>query len=222
VRRVLTALDVTEATVERAVAVCADVILSHHPLLFHPLHEVVSDAGIGRRIARLFSAGISVMSFHTRLDALEGGVNDSLAKALGLSEIEVFEGEGMPIGRVGELDGAMSLEDFAKQVKNALGCPFVLVSDAGLKVKRVAVLGGEGRDFIAAAKSAGADTYLSGRLDYHSMTDAPDAIDRPINLIEAGHFYTENPVCEVLRRFVADADLSVECDVYCSNVIKAI
>lgn len=185
VRRVLAALDVTEATVERAVAVRADVILSHHPLLFQPLHEVVSDAGIGRRIARLFSAGISVMSFHTRADAAEGGVNDLLAGALSLTEVSPFA-DGL--GRVGVLSDPEPLEVFARRAVAALGAPMVTVGDAGRPVCRVAVLGGSGKSEIEAAIASGADTFLSGRLSYETVNEAAEL---GINLIEAGHFYTE-------------------------------
>ena len=86
---------------------------------------------------------------------------------------------------------------------------------------RVAVLGGGGKDFVGAASASGADTFVSGRLDYHPMTDTPDAT-HPINLIEAGHFYTENPVCEALAQMVYSIDENIRCDIFNSNVIKAI
>ena len=74
----------------------------------------------------------------------------------------------------------------------------------------------------SAGHRAGADTFVSGRLDYHSMTDAPDQKVKKMNLIEAGHFFTEDPVCSVLRKFVLDIDPILECDIYSSNTIKAI
>ncbi len=185
VRRVLTALDVTEATVERAIAYRADVILSHHPLLFHPLYEVVADAGVGLRLARLLSAGISVISFHTRADAAEGGVNDLLAGALSLSEAVPF-GDGL--GRVGNLRTPETAEAFAQRTARVLGAPFVTLGDAGRPVHRVAVLGGSGKSEINAVLEAGADTFLSGRLSYETVNEAPEL---GINLLEAGHFYTE-------------------------------
>ncbi len=167
-------------------------------------------------------AGIAVMSFHTRLDALDGGVNDTLASVLGLDAVDTFEGDGLPLGRVGELKEPMRLEDFAKKVKNVLGCPFVLTSDGCREVRRVAVLGGDGKGFISAAIAAGADTFVSGRIDYHLMTDTPDLIGTSINLIEAGHFYTEFPVCEMLCRMIADIAPDIECDIVNGNRIKAI
>ena len=113
----------------------------------------------------------------------------------------------------------MELDDFAKLVKELLGAPFVLTADAGKRVFRVALLGGEGGDDIAAAKAAGADTYVSGRLGYHALTDAPED---DINLIEAGHFYTEYPVCEKLGELIKAADAGIEIVPFFSNKIKAI
>ena len=141
---------------------------------------------------KLIKADIAVMSFHTRLDAVEGGVNDTLAKLLGISDATPF-GEGL--GRIGTLPSPMALSDFARMLKSSLCAPTVSVADAGKEVYRVAVLGGSGDDEIGAAIAADADTYVSGELGHHPMTDAPDM---GINLIEAGHFYTEEPVCEVL------------------------
>ena len=185
VRRVLTALDVTEATVERAVAIRADVILSHHPLLFHPVHEVVADEGVGRRIIRLLSLGISVLSFHTRADAAARGVNDLLADALSILELSAFA-DGL--GRVGCLAAPTTVDAFARRVASVLGAPMVTVGDAGRPVHRVAVLGGSGKSGIEAAIASGADTFLSGRLSYETVNEAREL---GINLLEAGHFYTE-------------------------------
>ena len=86
-------------------------------------------------------------------------------------------------------------------------------------MKKVAVLGGSGSDDIAAALLAGADTYVSGELGYHHLTDAPDG---EINLIEAGHFYTEFPVCRRIAELVAEADASIKCDIFNSDRTKVI
>ena len=222
VKRVLVALDVTSATVEYAVENGYDVIVSHHPFIYKGLKSVDDLGYVSSKLISLIESGISVMSFHTRLDAVSGGVNDHLCELLEIRDAEPLYEEGIPLGRVGTLESALSARELALKVKSVLGSPFVLLSGSKENISRVAVVGGSGKDMIEAARAAGADALISGRLDYHPMTDAFDFNERNITLIEAGHFYTENPVCEVLRRFVADADLSVECDVYCSNVIKAI
>ena len=220
--KVLVALDVTGEVVEYAKRNGYGVILSHHPLIYKGVKALDGEGYVSAKLISLVKSGISVMSFHTRLDAVEGGVNDRLAYLLGLCDTEPVYCEGVPLGRVGILDSNMSAEAFATKVKEALCAPFVLLSDAGVRVSRVAVVGGNGGDAVSEAKRMGADTFVSGRLDYHLMTDAPDQRVQRMNLIEAGHFFTEDPVCSVLRDFVLEIDSSVECDIYCSNIIKAI
>ena len=217
VKRVLVALDVTADVVSEAVKGGYDLILSHHPFIFKGLKSVTDENFIGSKAIELIEKGIAVASFHTRLDAVAGGVNDTLAYLLGLENVEVFGDEG--IGRIGDILHGVSLEELAAKVRDALGAPFVLCADGNKTPKRIAVLGGEGGDDIEAAKAAGADTYISGRLGYHSMTDAPDF---GMNLIEAGHYYTEAPVCAVLARLVKEADEGIAADIYGSNRIKAI
>ena len=218
VKKVLFALDITEAVVEMAIEKGCDVILSHHPLVFRPVKALTTEGGVSRKLIRLVQNGISAMSFHTRLDAVCGGVNDVLAATLGLENVSAFGPEGEQMGRIGSLLAPLSLEMFAERVKKTLGAPFVLVSGAG-QVSRVAVLGGEGDDFIGAAEAAGADVLVSGRLGYHPMTDAPEG---GIALIEAGHYYTERPVLSALAEMVKEADGTLEMEFAESGNIKAI
>lgn len=208
VRRVLVALDVTGEVADAAVDGGFDAVVSHHPLIFDPLRSLTPDDGTGAKLINLVRAGVSVMSFHTRLDALDGGVNDMLAEALGLSDTEPFgDGEGVPMGRVGLLDEPAEPAEFGRMIKTALAAPGVIVASCGRRCRRVAVLGGEGKDFIAAAKAAGADTLVSGRLGYHRMMAAEEI---GLNLIEAGHFYTEDPVCDRLAEMISAADPDIE------------
>ena len=217
VRRALVALDVTDAVVDAAIEGGYDVIVSHHPFIFKGLKSINDENYIAEKAVKLIKHGISVFSFHTRLDALDGGVNDCLCALLSLENVSAFGEDG--IGRIGDLQSPTTAEDLALTVKEVLGADGVLLADGGKLSHRVAVLGGEGGDDIGAAIAAGADTYISGRLGYHAMTDAPDM---GINLIEAGHFYTENPVCTVLREMICEADPAIVCDTYHSNKIKLI
>ena len=123
------------------------------------------------------------------------------------------------MGRIGDLFDPESAEEFAYRVKEWLDAPYVNLADAGKECRRVAVLGGSGDDFISAAVAAGADTYVSGEIKYHSMTDAPEM---GINLIEAGHFYTEDPVLRVFEHYISSADGEIVCDIMYSNTVKAI
>lgn len=211
VKKVLVALDVTGDTVRTAVEGGYDLIVSHHPMIFRPLRALDPGNYVARRAMELTRAGVSVMSFHTRLDAVAGGVNDTLAELLGLRDVTPF-GEG--IGRVGTLDNVYTLCKFAETVKSVTGAPAVLCGDAGLPVRRVALLGGSGSDDVPAALAAGADTYLSGELAYHHLADAREM---GINLLAAGHFHTENPVCRTLSRMLAGIDPTLTVDLYDSN-----
>ena len=217
VRRVLITLDVTADAVTEAVRGEYDVILSHHPLIFKGVKRINGEDIISDKLITLIKNGISVFSFHTRLDSVGGGVNDCLAALLELSDVQAF-GEG-GIGRIGVLPQKTDAESLARRVKELLGCEGVVLSDAGLECHRVAVLGGSGGDEIAAAILAGADTYLSGEFKYHSLTDAPEM---NINLIEAGHFYTENPVLTPLAEMISDEDENIEYTLYYSNKIRLI
>lgn len=211
VRRVLVALDVTGDTVLRAINGGYDLIVSHHPMIFRPLRALEPGNYVAQRAIALTRAGISVMSFHTRLDAVEGGVNDTLAGLLGLRDVTPF-GDG--IGRVGTLEFAHTLCEFAEKIKSVTGAPAVLAGDAGLPVSRVALLGGSGSDDVPAALAAGADTYLTGELAYHHLSDAREL---GMNLLAAGHFHTEAPVTGTLRDMLLSVDPSLTVEIFDSN-----
>lgn len=217
IRKVLVVLDVSEEIVDKAVANECDVIVSHHPLVFKPIKSLTTYAGVPRKLIKLVENGIAVMSFHTRFDAVCGGVNDVLANVLGLKNVESFGVDGEEMGRVGFVEET-ELPLFAAKVKEVLGSPVVLYS-GNLPVKRVAVLGGNGDDFVSAAKNAGADTYLSGRIGYHMMADAKE---NGINLVEAGHYFTENPALNALAELVNGAIPTAEIIFADSNNVNAI
>ena len=210
VHRVLVALDITAAVAERAIQEGYDLIVSHHPLIFHPLKAVVPGDAVANKVIRLLTSGVSAMSFHTRLDAVAGGVNDVIASSLGLSNITPFGKDGEEMGRIGTLAEPTSLRAFAERVKNATGADRVQISDAGKQVFRVALLGGGGAGEVALAAAAGADTYLTGELKHDQLTEAPE---RGMNLIMGGHFWTENLVCDRIRDLLLEADSTLTVDV---------
>ncbi len=215
VNNVLIALDVTEAIVDYAISRNFDLIISHHPLIFKPVSRVTEDDHISRKIIKLISNNISVFSFHTRADKAEGGVNDILAALFGLTDVTPFGEGGM--GRIGTLPEECELEDFAEVVRVQLDADGVRVADALNPVKRVALLGGDGKDFVRDALLSGADTYVSGRISYNIMEEAPDM---GINLIEAGHYFTENPVTGFFSTLVSSMDGNAYIEIADSNNIK--
>ncbi len=197
VKRVLVTLDVTGDVIDRAVREGVDVILSHHPLLFHPLTTLSTEDSVSAKALKCVQAGISVMCFHTRADAAHGGVSDRLAELMGLSNIETIGEE--KILRAGNLLAPMDASALAARVKEVLGTPMVTVADRGRPIRWLAVAGGEGKDMIALARESGCDALLAGRIGYHAMQDGAEA---SITLIEAGHYYTEAPILSVFSDLV--------------------
>ena len=219
VKKVLLCMDVTPEAIDFAIEQGYDLIVSHHPLIFKGVKSVSGDFGIPSRIIKLIKNDVSVMSFHTRFDAVNGGVNDALAEIFELTNIEKVECDGIEMMRIGDLKKEISLEEFVALVKEKLGCEHLNYASYSGKVHRLALLGGGGGGGIRDAHNAGADTYLSGEIGYHNLTDCKD---NQINLVEAGHYFTENPTLKNLAKFVLDADTAIECGFYESNVIKQI
>ena len=200
VSRVLIALDVTGWVAQEAVERGAELIVAHHPLMnctWHKVQNVLDDNAQGRLIQTLIRHDVSAICMHTNLDAADGGVNDVLAHALGLEGLSMLSEE--KIGRVGTLGREKSLEEFLRDVVQYLGCQGLRYRDGGKPVHKVAVGGGACAEYIPQAIALGCDTFVTADVKYHDFLDA-----NGLNLIDAGHFETENPVCEAIRAYLAD------------------
>ncbi|WP_300415705.1 Nif3-like dinuclear metal center hexameric protein [uncultured Oscillibacter sp.] len=197
VRKVLVALDITEDVIEEAVRWGADLIVSHHPVIFHGQKSVTDRDVTGGRVLRLIEGGLSAICMHTNLDCAEGGVNDVLARALGIEKPEGFTSVG--VGRCGCLEEPRVLPEFVRFVSKTLDCNGVRYAGAGKPVYRVAVGGGACGEFQDAAIYAGCDTFVTADLSYHQFVDAKA---KGINLIDAGHFPTEDLVCGPVMAFL--------------------
>ena len=217
VKKALLTLDVTEEIVDFAIERSYDLIISHHPLIFKPVSHICEDNHVARKLIKLINNGISVFSFHTRLDKVQGGVNDTLASLFKLSEVEKF-GEG-ELGRVGNLPREMELDEFLDLVKSTINVGLLKFANGYNVVNRVAIVGGDGKDFVADAIKTGADTYLSGRISYNLMEEASEL---GINLIEAGHYHTEAPVLDFLAELLSTYDMSLTVDFADSNMIEVV
>ena len=207
VRKVLVSLDVTEAVVDEAVAAGVDLIVAHHPVMnctWHPVQHVTDNDAQGRMLMKLLRHGIAAICMHTNLDAAEGGVNDALAAALGLCGTIPLNDE--KIGRVGTLKCELPLVEFTSLVLKSLRCNGLRYTDCGKPVHRVAVGGGACSEYIANAIALGCDTFVTSDLKYHEFLDT-----HALNLIDAGHFPTENVICPVIveRLQKAFGDLTV-------------
>ncbi|MDD4319936.1 MAG: Nif3-like dinuclear metal center hexameric protein [Acidaminococcaceae bacterium] len=203
VKKIMLALDLTLEVAEQAIEAKVDMIITHHPLYFNlPKTLAVTDAKM-ECVYALIKSDIAVYAAHTNLDAAVGGVNDVLAELLSLTQVVAIENPEHPeqgLGRIGVLSEPLTLEAFAQNVKKVLAADGIAFADAGKPVYKVAVVGGAGSDFIAAALDAGADTFVTGDLKYHV---AQKALDQGINVIDAGHQFTEMPVVTKLEQVLS-------------------
>lgn len=209
IHKILVCLDVSDEVVEQAVASGADMIIAHHPLIFRGIKKLRTDLPLGRRIQMLLKHDIAVAAAHTNLDIAEGGVNDVLAGKIGLSKLSSFviesqdvDGSVLSMGRMGTLPAPMTVQDFARQIRDALPTDHVRLVDAGERpVRKVAICSGSGAEFIQKAAFMGADVYVTGDVKYH---EAQQAAELGMHVIDAGHFGTEYPVVEVLKTRLAE------------------
>ena len=208
VTKVLVALDPFEGVCREAADIGAQLIVTHHPLIFQAIKSVTDDTSIGRSIQLLCREGISAINAHTNLDCVPGGVNDRLAAVLSLSNVKVINPLGEdPFGQKWGLlrKGTVpeqSLSDFLPVVKDALGCEGLRYVDGGKTVCKVAVGGGACASELMDAYRAGCDTFVTSDVKYNQFWDAKDL---GMNLIDAGHFYTENPITACLAEKIAAA-----------------
>lgn len=208
VQKLLVALDITAEVVAEALEADCQLIVSHHPILFHPAKCITDDDPTGRVLLSLVENKLAAICAHTNLDAAQGGVNDALAQKLGLSHVELLEQSGVDaqgrpygIGRVGEVQGFSDLTGFAAFVRDTLGARGLRLEDAGRPVRRVAVGGGACGDMLGLAVQLGCDTFVTADVKYNVFLDARAM---GVNLIDAGHFSTENVVCPVLAGWLEE------------------
>jgi len=197
VKKILVALDPFRNVIEEAIEIGADCIVTHHPLIFrNPLMAVNEDTETGRCALTLIEHGIAAINAHTNYDLAPDGINDVLARTLGLQDITVIhpEGEdvqGRPYGllRCGTVE-EISLKAFLVGVKEHLDCEGLRYVDSGKPVHKVAVGGGSCADEMQEALAAGCDTFVTADVKYNQFRTA---YELGLNLIDAGHFHTENP-----------------------------
>lgn len=196
VTKILVALDPFAHVCQEAKDFGAQLLVTHHVLIFQPGFLTDADEQ-GRNALFLIENGISHINAHTNLDVAPGGVNDCLAAKLGLSGVRVIHPSG--VDEAGREWGLLrcgyteeqSLASFLTFVKEALGCEGLRYVDGGKPVRKVAVGGGSCGSEMLEAVDAGCDTFVTSDIKYNQFWDAKDL---GLNLIDAGHFYTENPV----------------------------
>ena len=206
VERVLCALDLRPDVVEEAVRRDCQLIVTHHPILFRGRKNLCETDGEGRLLCALVRANLSMIAAHTNFDNACPGVNDALGAALGLENIQPLD-NGMRVGEIKETD----FGTFCAGVEAKLKGPARCYGDVKRNIRRVAVLGGAGEDYVPLALAANADVYVTGEMAYHK---ALDAVDNGLCVVEAGHAATEYPAISLLCRGLQKAADAVQYNIY--------
>lgn len=196
------ALDVTHRVIDEAVQNGANLIVTHHPMMFSPIKRLVETDHQTRLLCRLIREGISLISAHTNLDQAVGGCNDVLAERIGLTGIV---GEGFV--RVGTLPAPMTAGELAASVSRALGDVVRVMGDASAMVKKVGLCSGAGADEWPAAADMGAQAFLTGEAKHHIALEAAGA---GVVILEAGHHATEEPGIFALADALQNSGLAVQ------------
>ena len=206
VTKILVALDPFTHVCKEAKEIGADLLVTHHALIWKPGFITDMD-NQGRNTLFLIENGIAHINAHTNLDQAPGGVNDVLAAKLGLENVEIVNPvNGIGLMRCGEI-AEQTLAQFLATVKENLRCDGLRYVDGGKPVRKVAVGGGSCAGGMSEVLAAGCDTFVTADCKYNQFWDAKDL---GMNLIDAGHFHTENPVVEVLAEKIAAAFPEIE------------
>ena len=212
VNTILFALDVTSAVIDEAVSLGAQLIVTHHPLIFSPVRSLTDDAYEGRLIRRLVRENISLIAAHTNLDQAPGGINDTLAERCGLADIS---GEGY--FRCGLLPSPASAAVFAEDLRRRLHSEVRLMGPSDAVIRKVGLCSGGGSDFWTLAAESGCDAFVSGEIKHHHALAMADS---GIVGFECGHFGTEEPGIRAFASALQKAVNTIECNVriYVSGV----
>ena len=206
VNRVYLALDATEHVIECAEKAGADMLITHHPLIFSPMKRVTDEDFIGRRVVKLIQSDIAYYAMHTNYDVL--GMATLSEKILGIKNSQVLDvtmcedGNEEGIGRVGDLEKPMTLEECCVYVKHKLKLGSLKVfGDMNGTVSRLAVSPGSGKSAVAPAIAKGADVLVTGDIGHH---DGLDAVEQGLAVIDAGHYGTEYIFIDDMKHFLED------------------
>jgi dinuclear metal center YbgI/SA1388 family protein len=206
VTKIMTCLTVTPASAEEAVREQVDLMISHHPLPFRPLKQLTTATTPGRLLLRLIASGVAIYSPHTAFDSASSGINQRLAEALGLQEIQPLipapgDVPGLGSGRYGRFQDAVLLQTVADRAKRFLGLPSLqAVGAADQRVERVTVACGAAGEFLTTAADAGCDLFVTGETSFHTLLEAEA---RDVAVLLLGHYGSERFAVEALAEVLA-------------------
>ncbi|MBQ3998600.1 MAG: Nif3-like dinuclear metal center hexameric protein [Paludibacteraceae bacterium] len=210
IQSVLLTTDVTPEVVDEAVILGCQLIVSHHPLLFHGLKQVCGQTPQALVVAKAIKHDIAIYSAHTSLDSVPGGINTRLADRLGIRDYHMLvpaEGQKeIGLGIIGRLPEPMDYTEFITCVRDTLNCTYVRYTRSKKEqIQTVALCGGSGAEFIEEAIAQGADVYITADCKYHEFQDA----DGRIGLIDIDHWISERHAREIFRDILSP--LGIQC-----------
>lgn len=212
VKKVQLSLDATDKAIEYAIKNSADMIITHHPMIFKPVKSITTMDNLGRKIIKLIENNRSLYAMHTNLDSSKNGLNDFILQLLGVENskiIDVNENDNeVGIGRLYTTSKEMNIEEYADFVKESLKIKNIrIISENREKmVRKVALINGSGMSYWRKVKSLGADLFITGDIGYH---DALDAKEAGINVFDIGHFESENCFVELLKKDIEGMGIEV-------------
>lgn len=205
IRKVVSSLDPTLKALVSASKANAQLLFTHHPLIFRPVSQLDINSFPGDVVAEAVRRGVSIVAAHTNVDVTSGGINDILANLMGLENVEVLKGiekvDGVGLGRIGDLPEPVQLSTVAKNVRKILGRQDIkVVGKRDALIRRLAVVGGSGGSLVSLAHEKGAELLLTGDVGHHSALEAESL---GMALLDGGHFQLERTA---FRVFVKDLD----------------
>lgn len=202
VSKVFFCLDANLSNVEEAAAFGADLIVTHHPLIFRPLRRIDYTAPAGQALCRMVSTGMALISAHTNWDKAPGGVSDALAEKLELTNVAPLD----DFARMGHLPRPMTAAELKDHITSKLDMEPRMYCASDKPIRKVAVAGGSYGEGAGAAYEQGAEAYITGEIGYHDILDLNGL---GLTLYQAGHFATERPgIAALYQRFLEAASLA--------------
>ncbi len=210
VRKVFVTLDTNIRTVKEAINKDADMIVSHHPILFDAIQRIDYTDSTGQMLKLLIENNIPLFAAHTNMDTARGGINDRLAEMFSLGDVKILDrhtdDETAGLGRYGKIKNTVKFSEFAKQCKKILNTPIRAAGDMDKEITTVAVASGSCCEVIPVAKEKGADVIITADMKYHNMIDMSEL---GICIIDAGHYPTEICVMDIFADILKDTELEI-------------
>lgn len=214
VSNVMVALDATTLVIDEAINKNIDLIITHHPFIFSPLKSIDFTTPQGKNIQKLIKNDIAIYAMHTNYDIAPSGMNDVLAEKIGLQGVKPFAviDDVHGLGRIGKLEGGPQfLLNWIRIFKDKLGLSTVNYAHGNIPmIENIAIIGGSGGKYIHEAKAAGADTLITGDLDYHTAIEVKEI---GLNIIDIGHYaevvMEENVAALLDDQFSNDVQISL-------------